>query len=185
MLTTILCQSVPCQLPNEDTAGCERPLCGGEFGVATACSWPGTAQLFVPNSPFAEHVNNPPYRAHNRVVSSASVDERNTGLGSRWRFPVYFPRNSPVCRYAHCGMLSAMKSGLRDFERSFHSGFAVDGKLNDSPSSTIQSGRNSAICRVSRVPGIGLTVKLRNRTRRQILPSVLPSKSFAGSDRCR
>jgi hypothetical protein len=25
--------------------------------------------------PFAEHVNNPPYRAHNRVVSSASVNE--------------------------------------------------------------------------------------------------------------
>jgi hypothetical protein len=39
-MVTILCQSVPCQLPNEDTAGCERPLCGGEFGVATACFWP-------------------------------------------------------------------------------------------------------------------------------------------------
>jgi hypothetical protein len=34
-----------------------------------------------------------------------------------------------------------MKSGLRDFERSLHSGFAVDGKLNNFPSSTIQSGR--------------------------------------------
>jgi len=54
---------------------------------------------------------------------------------------VYFPRNFPVYRYAHCGMLSAMKSGLRDFERSLHSGFAVDGELNNFPSSTIQSGK--------------------------------------------
>jgi hypothetical protein len=92
---------------------------------------------------------------------------------------VYFPRNSPVYRYALCGMLSAMKFGLRDFDRSLASGFAVDGKLNDFPSSTIQSGKNSVICRVSRVPRIGLTVKFRNRIARRILPSDLPSKPFA------
>jgi hypothetical protein len=81
---------------------------------------------------------------------------------------VYFPRNSPMYRYALCGMLSAMKFGLRDFDRSLASGFALDGKLNDFPSSTIQSGKNSVIFRVSRVPRIGLTVKFRNRARRKV-----------------
>jgi len=90
---------------------------------------------------------------------------------------VYFPRNSPVYRYALRGMLAAMKFGLRDFDRSLASGFAVDGKLNDFPSSTIQSGKSSVM--VPRVPRIGLTVKFRNRTPRRILPSDLPSKPFA------
>ena len=42
-----------------------------------------------------------------------------------------------------------------------------------------------AICRVSRVPRIGLTVKFRNRARRKILPSDLPSNSCDRSDRRR
>jgi hypothetical protein len=76
-------------------------------------------------------------------------------------------------------MLSAMKFRLRGFERSLASKFAVDEKLSDFPSSAIQSGKNSVICRVSRVPRIGLTVKFRNKASRKILPSDLPSKPFA------
>jgi hypothetical protein len=91
---------------------------------------------------------------------------------------VYFPQNSAVYRCALCGMLSVMKFGLREFHRSPASGFAVDGKLNDFPSSAIQRGRSSVICRLSRVPRIGLTVKFRNRTPRRNLPSDLPSKPF-------
>jgi hypothetical protein len=64
-------------------------------------------------------------------------------------------------------MLSAMRFGLRDFDRSLASGFAVDGKLNDFPSSTIQSGKNSVIYRVSRIPRIGLTLKFRSKTPRK------------------
>jgi hypothetical protein len=91
---------------------------------------------------------------------------------------VYSPRIFPVYRFALCGTLSTMKFGLRYFDRSLASGFAADGKLNYFPSSAIQSGKSSVICRVSRVSRIGLTVKLRDRTRRKILPSDLPSKSF-------
>jgi hypothetical protein len=91
---------------------------------------------------------------------------------------VYFPRNSPVYRYAFCGMLSAMEFRLRDFDRSLASGFAVDEKLSDFPSSAIRSGKSSVICGVSYVPRIGLTVKFRNRAPRKILPSDLPSKPF-------
>jgi hypothetical protein len=93
---------------------------------------------------------------------------------------VHFPRNSPVYRYALCGMLSAMKFGLRNFHRSLDSGFSVDGKLDDFPNSAIQSGRSSVICRVSRVQRIGMTVKFRNRTPRKISQPDLPSKRFAG-----
>ena len=39
-------------------------------------------------------------------------------------------------------------------DRLLASGFAVDGKLNDFPSSAIQSGKSSVICRVSSVPRI-------------------------------
>ena len=58
-MVTILCQSVPCQLPNEDTAGCERPLCGDEFGVATACFWPTRAgrRFAIHFTNFSEPVN--------------------------------------------------------------------------------------------------------------------------------
>jgi hypothetical protein len=76
-------------------------------------------------------------------------------------------------------MLSAMKFGLRDFDRLLASGFAVDEKLNDFPSSTIQSGKSSVICGVSRGPRIGLTVKFKGTTPRIILPSDLPSKPSA------
>jgi hypothetical protein len=97
-----------------------------------------------------EHFNNPSHRAHKRVVRIESINRRNTGVGSRlWEFPVYFPRNSPVYRYALCGMLSAMRFGIRDFDRSLASRFAVEGKLNDFPGLTIQSGKSSAIYRVS------------------------------------
>jgi hypothetical protein len=66
------------------------------------------------------------------TISTPSVTAfgRNTGVGSRlWEFPVYFPRNSPVYRYALCGMLSNVKFGLRDFDPSLASRFAVDGTL--------------------------------------------------------
>jgi hypothetical protein len=126
-------------------------------------------------TPITEHVNNPSYRAH-----KGAINRCHTGTGSRLReFPVYFPRNSPVYRYAFCGILSAMKFRLRDFDRSLASGFAADEKLSDFPSSAIQSSKSSVICRVSRVPHIGLTVKFRNRASRKILPSDLPSKPFA------
>jgi hypothetical protein len=92
---------------------------------------------------------------------------------------MYFPRKSPVYRYALCGMISTMKFGLRHFDRSLASRFAVDGKLNDFPSSTIQSGKRSVIYRVFRVLRTGSTVKFRNRTSRRFLPSDLPLKHFA------
>ena len=94
---------------------------------------------------------------------------------------MYFPRNPPVYRCALCGMLSTMKFGFIDFDRSLASGFAADGKLSYFPSSVIRSGKISVIYRVSRVPRIGLTVKLRNRTRKKFYRQIYRQNHSLGA----
>jgi hypothetical protein len=56
---------------------------------------------------------------------------------------------------------------------------AAGEKHYDFPRPAIRSGENSVICGFSRNPEARLTVKLRNKTPRKLLPSDLPSKRFA------
>jgi hypothetical protein len=84
--------------------------------------------------------------------------------------------------------------GLSDrvlLERMQASGVAgaVDVALCENPydllSPTIWSAKNSVNCRLLDNFKSGLTVKIRNRTTKKLLPSDLPSKRLAWGDRCR
>jgi hypothetical protein len=102
-MVTIMCQSVPCQLPDEDTAGSERPLSGGEFGVATALLLADQRPIVTPvaavqrDEPGTAVIGQNPTRGLNR--SRGSLNEYSRSAEAGHDRPLYGHQNTTLSRW--------------------------------------------------------------------------------------
>jgi hypothetical protein len=80
-----------------------------------------------------------------------------------------------VCGFSDRSLLAHMPAS----DQARINAVAAGEKLYDFPSRANLCGGNPVFCWLSRIPEARLTVKLKDRTPRNILPSDLPSKPFA------